>query len=412
MTRALETIIAAGISAVLALGYLIAAGRALGPVAYADFAAALSVIYFFAMILTPVTPTLARVIAAMSVRNESGSIAALRSDVLRQSLFVAGAISVLGAIASPIAAHILHFQSSLTFALAVAIAAFFALLSIDRGVLHGLLMFRDYNVSTIVETGVRLAGALALFTLARRSATLALWSYAAGVLLAEVIIALRLRSALPEKPDAVTDWRPLKRLAAPMVGLMLAVAVFQNADMLVVKRWFANEQSGQYGAATALARSFGVLFVPLYVLAGPILTRAHEEGRRIVRTATALLGIFLALSIIPLALLIARPELIMRLLYGEAFVPAAHLVAPLGGAIILMYCSLMLVQVLITVHSFAFLRIYGVVAVLQTIALLVHHDSFRDVISVLYAGQAIVLAGVIVLIRRFSVLDHAKLHVQ
>ena len=72
------------------------------------------------------------------------------------------------------------------------------------------------------------------------------------------------------------------RLASPLLLLLLASAVYQNADMLAVKRWLPAAIAGQYGAASAMTRAFGVLFVPLYIISGPMLVALHEKGQSIV----------------------------------------------------------------------------------------------------------------------------------
>ena len=59
---------------------------------------------------------------------------------------------------------------------------------------------------------------------------------------------------------------------------MVAAALYQNIDMMAVKRWFPPVTAGEYGAAAALAKMFGAVFTPLYVLTGPVLTQHHERG--------------------------------------------------------------------------------------------------------------------------------------
>ncbi|HEX9129665.1 MAG TPA: hypothetical protein VF850_10925 [Gemmatimonadaceae bacterium] len=400
--RTLETVIAAAVSAAMALAYLVIVGRTLGPAEYADFSAALSVIYFFAIALTPVTPTLARVIAAMSVRGDIAGAARLRSSTLRNAAVALAAVAIAGAaVATPIA-RLLHFGTATTPLLAIVTASIFALLSVDRGALQGLLLFRQYNLSIVIETGLRLVGALILVKAVRMSAPSALVSYAAGVVVAEVAIAIVLSHTLPVASAARVDWQPLKTLAVPMFALMIAVAIFQNADMLAVKRWFAATPSGLYGAATALAKSFGVLFVPLYVLTGPILTRLYEARQPILRPALVFCGWFLLLSAVPLAIVILWPDVLVRVLYGPQFTASAPLIAPLGGVAIVTYCALLLVQVLITAEAFAFLRIYAAGAVVMLGGLFLFHDSFAHVIIVLYVSQLIVLGGVISALFRFN----------
>jgi len=382
--------------------YIILVGRILGPADYADFSAALSLIYFCAVALTPITPTLARIVAALTARGSLPAIVGLRNEVmLRMVAFCAGTAVVALAV-SPLLARWLRFRSALTPSLALSAALVFALLSVDRGVLQGLMQFRRYNASILVESSVRCLGAVLLLDLAYRSAELALVSYVVAVAVAELIIAHTFSREWRTSSRQPADWNQIRRLAVPMFGLMLSLAVFQNVDMFVVKRWFDPTQTGVYGAATALARSFGILFVPLYVLAGPTLTRLHESGQRLWPAALRLSAWYLALSAAPMFIFATWPEKIVGLLYGPAFIAAASLIVPLGGVAIITYCALMLAQVLITIHDFRFLRVYAVMAVAQIAGLAMFHGSFGEVLTVLYVCQSAVLVALtsMLLIRR------------
>lgn len=390
VARVGELVVAAGVTAVLTIGYIIYAGRVLGPAEYADFSAGLSVIYLFSVALSPVTPTVARLVTRSAARNDMPSVAALRHQVVSR---LAISVAVIGAILAIFANSIagaLRFRTTSTLLLSFAAALLFAILSVDRGVMHGLMRFRTHNLNTVLEAMIRAGGAVLLLHFAR-NATAALVSYVVALLVAEVAIAIRFASEWRGVPHASVDWQEVGRLTLPMVVLMFAIAVFQNTDVLAVKRWFAPEDAGVYGAAGAIARAFGVIFVPLYVLAGPLLTGAHEAGRPIRALTLQLCGAFLALSVIPLLLFVAWPERIMTLLYGQAYAASGPLVARLGGVAIITYTALMLAQALITVADFRFLPVYAIGALTQIVALALAHATFDDVIGALYAPQIAVL---------------------
>ncbi len=145
------------------------------------------------------------------------------------------------------------------------------------------MRFRRYNVNTLVETLIRTGGAILLLHFVRsplrRPRELRAWADCR-------------RGRDRDRVRARIDWREVSRLTIPMVILMLAIAIFQNADVLAVKRWLSPTEAGLYGAASAMARGFGVVFVPLYVLAGPLLTGAHESGRPIRGLTLHLAGVF------------------------------------------------------------------------------------------------------------------------
>ncbi|MGH9421278.1 MAG: oligosaccharide flippase family protein, partial [Thermoanaerobaculia bacterium] len=337
--RTIETVASAGVSAILTITYVVFVGRSLGPAESSDFFGALSLVYVWGVALSPITPTLARVVSRLRIREQMEAVGALRRATAGRIALWAGLIGAIGVACAPAVARALRFRSWLTVALALVIALIFVLLSVDRGVLQGLMRFREYNVNSVIESTIRCGGAVLVLGLVRRSALAALISYAVAAGVAEVLIAVRFRSQWRSAGRDRADWSEVLRLAGPMFILMVTIALFQNADVLALKRWFSSRDAGLYGAATALARGFGVVFVPLYVIAGPLLSELHERRQPLISRAVSLSAWFAGLSAIPLLAMIVWPGPVVVALYGPAFAGAAPLVAPLGGVAILMYVA-------------------------------------------------------------------------
>ena len=189
MRRTFELVAAAGIAALLTIGYLVYAGRILGPAEYADFSAALSVIYFFAAALSPIAPTLARIAARRAARGEEATIASLRRAVVGRLILGCGVIVLIASAAAPALARWLNFRTAAPLIAAFVAGLLFAILSAERGVLQGLMLFRSYNANVILEALIRAAGAVFVLRAASPSAAAALISYVAGLAIAEVVIA-------------------------------------------------------------------------------------------------------------------------------------------------------------------------------------------------------------------------------
>lgn len=387
MRRTLGLLLAGGVSALVTIAYLVYVGRVLGPAQYGEFSTALAFIYFGAIALSPLTPAVARIAARRLARGDAESVIVLRRGVvtsLAAGLSVAAVVLVLPALA---VARVLKFQSPVPLLVAVAAALAFTLLSADRGFLQGLFRFGAYNGSILIESFVRVIAAIVVFRIYGASATGALAAYLAAIVTAEVFNALLFRRKWTVSGKVALDWAELRGLVVPMMALMAAAALYQNADMMAVKRWFPPVVAGEYGAAAALAKMFGAVFTPLYVLAGPLLTQHHERGEPLRRPALRIAAIFLAISSAGLALLLFQGQQIVRMLFGEAFTGAAGMAVHLGAISILIHTSLLLSQVFITTHDFQFLRWFGVAAAVQIVGLAVFHATIGEVVMTLYAAQ-------------------------
>lgn len=402
MKRTATLLVVSGISALLTIGYLIYVGRLVGPSAYAEFSAALSFVFFFAIVFSSLTPAIARVVARLAAQGDEASIPALRRGVLRPlagALAVAGILLVLPMVG---VSRFLNFGSSAPLLLALATALIFAMVSAERGFLQGWFRFEAYNASLFVEAFVRVAVGIAVLQLVSRSAAGALVGYVAGVVIAEVVNAAVLREPASQAPSVAVDWLELRRLVVPMMMLMVAAAASQNLDMIAVKRWFSPAFAGQYGAASAVSKMFGVIFTPLYVLTGPVLTRHHVHGEGIVAPALRFAGIFASLSTVGLLVLFYRGQEVVGLLFGAAYVPGAWIAAHLGAVSILLHISLLLAQVFITVHDFRFLKLFAASAVVQLLGLVVFHASIGEVLVTLYVAQLVLILPLSAMLMRHS----------
>jgi hypothetical protein len=179
--------------------------------------------------------------------------------------------------------------------------------------------------------------------------------------------------------------------------------------MLAVKRWLPAAVAGQYGAASAMTRAFGVLFVPLYIISGPMLVALHEEGRSIVGATLRLCAYFLALCAVPLALLTWYGRELTTLLYGAVYAEAGLIAAKLGGVLVIGYLTLLIAQARVTVGAFGVARIYGIFGVLQIALLVLMHDSVGSIITALIIVQGVLLLVVLAaLFRPVSPVDDLR----
>lgn len=386
--HAIELVAGGGITAVLTLAYVLGVGRMLGPADYADFSAALSIFYFIAVAASPLAPTTARLVARYRVRGEEHRIEALQRAILQKVLRWSAIAALPLALAVVPLSRLFRFASPATLVLAFASTIVFTTVSIRRGVLQGHGRFREHVLNTIVEAALRIAGAFAILSFFPSPAA-ALVSYLGALIVADLLLRQRTTAT------AEIDWGEVRRIAAPMFIAMVGVAIYQNADVLAVKRWFPAMDAGHYGAASSLARSISVLFVPIYTLAGPLLTDLHERGQSLRGATLRLCAYFAGLAAVPTAICALAGEPLVALLYGQAFRPAGAMIVQLAGVPLLTYLSLIIGQALITTGDRTFAPLYLGFAAVQVAALVVARHSISAIILSLYVVQGALLLAML-----------------
>ncbi len=385
----------AAVAAVLTMGSVVYIGRVLGPAEYADFAAASAIIFLAGLAMSPWIPAIARVAAGVP---SPAAAHELRRGLLRKT-FAAGtvAIVVAAALAWPVARW-LHVRSAATVLLACVATISYVFVSIDRAFLQGLFQFRAYNTNVVIESIARAVITVIVMRFhATAAAAMLVWSL--SMIVAQISCARSFDRSIPSIGADDAAWSQLSGMLRPLAILMIAIAVFQNTDLIAVKRWLPASSAGAYGAATALVRGFGVVFSPLYVLAGPILTRRYSSRGDVFKPTLAFAAGYVGLCAIPFAIILTAPRFLVTALYGAQFSAAAPILAPLAGATVITFAALMLAQSLITVGDYRFVKVHASFAVVQMIGLAIVHGSVSDVLRVLYAAQC---AAAVVVIAFFA----------
>jgi O-antigen/teichoic acid export membrane protein len=255
-------------------------------------------------------------------------------------------------------------------------AAFFVLLSLDRGLLQARRAYRPLAGNLLVEGGMRTAAVLALVGAGKGSS-----GAAVGILVAEAATAAHARFAavrvwstggLAEapgprprrrpwmsgwvaavRPDHVLDGSRLQRhrvvLDLLVASLSLSmVAVLQNIDVLVVGR-DSPSQSGAYAAVSVTSKAivFGAVVLGGYLL--PEAAIRWRQGGHALRQ----LGVVLVLLAVPavalLAVALGASHVLLETVFHHDYAATASALAPLVGAMILLSISVILTMYLLAI---------------------------------------------------------------
>ncbi|HUP50021.1 MAG TPA: hypothetical protein VNA04_14650 [Thermoanaerobaculia bacterium] len=386
-----------GLAAVLSLAYSAAAGRLLGPDSYSDFAGALALATLLAVALGALTPITAVLAARYVAAGQPARVRGLTRQLLRIALAGGVAVLLIAVVAGRPLAGFLQFRSAGIVAAAVAVYVGIAASSLVRAAIRGSQRFGDYSRNVIAESGVRLLAGVAILILTR-SVVLAILAYALGTLVA-TISGLRVVRRLSPEVEAVR-FREVTSMLGATALLAAAMAVFQNVDMLLVKRYFEPAAAGIYGSAAALARTMAVLLMPLEALLIPRLTYLLERREPAAASMGRLLALFLAGVTLPLLLFAFAPRIIVTAIYGRAYGDAAPLLLPLGGAMILLVLAYLCGQVLISMGRARLVSAFAALVVVEVCLVIFIHDSLLTVALILVATRSAALLVMVLGLRR------------
>ncbi len=264
-------------------------------------------------------------------------------------------------------AVLLNQQSGVGIAAILAAAAFFVLLSLDRGLLQAHRSYKPLAGNLLVEAGVRVVAVLALVAAGYGPS-----GAAVGVLIGEIVAAAHARYAAVKvwsggqprllavngwvaavRPDPVLAGGSTERrtvaldLVVASVSLSM-VAVLQNIDVLVVGRDNPSH-SGAYAAVSVTSKAivFGAVVLGGYLL--PEAAIRWRQGGHALRQLAVVLVLLAIPSLVLLVVALAAPEFLLQLVFHHQYTSAANALAPLVVAMILLSVSVILTMYLLAV---------------------------------------------------------------
>jgi O-antigen/teichoic acid export membrane protein len=383
-------------SAANALNFLfhVLVSRRVGVAPYGELnalLAGLTILSVPAMILTTVVVKYASEFHAL---DDAPRLRALTLRVAARLGTIACAIVPIGALLSGFVADFFRISSRVAVDLTVVVIALNFVLPVLRGILQGAEGFRAYAASAILEVVVKVALAVVFTSIGWGIAgALAGWALGSAASLAYTLAVLFGAFGNQPRVPLALDLGRLARTSGGVAIATLLISAMGFGDVLFVKHFFPPLQAGLYGAGALAGKMLFWLvnFVPAVVLPRAAFNAAR--GRRAVPILLQALAAIALLAGSGLAIYALVPELVVTALAGGAFAPAAVLVFPYGIATTLLATLNTVVLYKLALHRFDFIVPLVVCALGEGIAIVLHHDTPQDVITVLIVGNALALAG-------------------
>lgn len=366
-------------------------GRLLGPALFADVSIIITLFLFLTFITSGFQQTAAKFAAMYSAQSDDARLWALRRWLNRRSWLIGFFCLLVVGGAAPFWQQFFHTTSPWLFVIFAIGLPFYFVQGIDRGLLQGQMRFGLLAASYQAEMWVRLLIGLLLVLLgwAAHGAVLALtisilatWAVAAYGL--HQIQAKQSATPLPAStvPITPTDRQALLAFALPVLLIEISLILINNSDVLIVKRFFDNTTAGHYAALALVGRIvfFGTWSVVITMF--PLVAQKQqrqEPHRQLLWTS---LGMVAGVSTLIVATTALAPELIIRVLFGAAYLTIAPLLWPYALATALFA----LANVLINYHLALGQRngtFFALAAgILQVTLLILFHATLMQVVMI------------------------------
>jgi O-antigen/teichoic acid export membrane protein len=425
--------LAAVVDGLLALAYTVALARLLGADGYGSLAALVSLFLVGSIAGSALQVSIARSVSAELGQRRWDLAASVRSWAGRLGGAAVAALALSLVLREPLA-DVAGVEEEWAAAFVAPAIALDLLVAAARGALLGLHRYRPVALSVIgVPAGWLLfGGGLALADLDVAGAV-------AGMALAELAIAAALleavrralappdasRAAQPaapsdqpaapsDQPAAPSDQpaapasppatlagppRTLSDLAREAVVPIAALGLFaalQNLDVVVVKHAVEDDEAaGSYAAAAVAAKAILWVAIGVGLWLVPEAARMQAvggDGRPLLGRAVALVGGAAVTAVLIYAL---AGESLLRAVFGGELTGAADALPTLAGAMALLACAYLAVQLLLAYGRRGFLAALAVAAAVQ-VPLVALAAPDLETVALALAGLGLALAAVLV----------------
>jgi len=368
----------------LNFSYNVAMARMLGPAAFGNISAAVTML----MLASAITLSFQMVCAKFVARNESLPAKAAVYGTLRRKAWavslLVGAALVLAR--NPIASYLNIPDARLIAVLAVGIAAY-APLGVRRGALQGLCSFGRVSGSFIIEALVRFGAGVLLVALGYGILG-AVGAISAAVLAASTFP--RMRRELHVRPAEGIPASFHEGVQA--IVFFVGQVVINNIDILLVKHYFAADVAGLYAAVALVGRVLYFLSWSVVSAMFPVSAAARENDED---SDVILLPLLLVVGLSVLVVLVLNlfPHLVMSVIFGGRFSGGGPLLTlyAIATALYALGVVLMTYEMSRRIANTGWLQL--LFSGLLVVAIGIFHHSLREVIVV-----QIVLMGILLVL--------------
>lgn len=367
---------------VLNYGYALVLGRTLGPAAYGAYASFVAL--FLILSLWPLT--LQQVAARFSATG--GSVQGVLMPLALKSGIGLGTLLLV--LAVPLS-KVLHLPAAWLMGLA-ALLPLFVLTGVLRGEAQGEARFVPFGTNLVIEH----LGKIMLTPL-----TLLLAPGASGAVLATLaafpLTTLHLRRKGPTRPVAPAERRAALNFARPAFANLAAQALIMNSDVLLVRAFLPTREAGIYAAVSIIGR---VVFYGAWAVSTAIfpLVAARRSGNagQLLWLSLGLTGLVSGGVTVVCAL---APDLIVKLLFGTAYLPGAAILAPYALITTLYALSNAVINHTLALDRSRNAYLIAVIAVLQVTLMLFNHATVQAILLDQLIGQSLLLLISLLLLR-------------
>lgn len=356
-------------------------GRMLGPSAYGELAALISIVGLLLIIPTSFGLAITRMVATEA---KDKHVKSALKKIVYMALVFSFCFSLIFFAIAPIISDYLRISNIWSVIFAGLFFTFSMVSFVYKSILQGLLRFERFISSMIGETAVKLFLGVLLVNLGYGSFG-ALGAIFIGAMLGLFLAKHWVGDFLKvdgEKKDTNKHIKELFLFSLPLTVYTIAQTSLFSADLILVKHFFPNFEAGIYAALSSLGKIILFGAGPVVFVMFPMISQKYSNREKYARIFFLSLGFTLLVCGALLALFYFIPDYVIRYSVGSSYLGATGILFLFGVFMSLVSLSNLMINLQLAIKRTSVVILPSIAAIAQIVLINFFHSSLHEVIII------------------------------
>ncbi len=372
--------------------------RMLGPSDYGILAVLMSIIYIFSVPSEAIQNVITNYTSRLNIKKEFGKVKFLIVKSLKRSFVISFIIFL---IFIPVAFFLSSFLKIDFFLFLITGTLIFLIFSLPilRGSLQGGKKFISLGSNMIFEGFVKVFFSIFLVFIGWKVYG-AISAVLISIFLAFLFGFFYIRDIIKIKKEE-TDFKGIYSYSIPFFVCILSIVLIYSLDIIFAKRFFSSEIAGKYAVASMLGKMifFGTSAISKAMF--PLSSESYENGKKTSFLLKRSLKIVFLISGIALLVFLFFPSLIIKILFGSAYIDVSGILFIIGFSITMLSFTNIIVLYGLSINKIRKNSFYLLIFVVLEIALFsIFHSSLLQFSLVFLMTNLLMLFYSLLLIKK------------
>ncbi|PWJ89053.1 O-antigen/teichoic acid export membrane protein [Flavobacterium araucananum] len=369
--------------------YNLLLGRILGPSAFADAAILITLL----LVLSFVGMTFQVTAAKYAVLLEGTQLHIFLKFIFKYALLFGVILGFTVVVFSHQLQEIFKTKTSLMFVWFGLGLPMYFIMSINRGLYQGKNDLRNLSKTYYFEMLCRLILTLLLLYLLpqiQSSIIIALGiliSFAFGLIPFQKIINSKNKQTLSDNLDT----KSIITFFALTAFYELTQIIINNSDIILVKHYFDNERAGLYACLALIGRVVYFVAWMFVMLLLPKVIQLKKQGAETLPILLKYVLYIVCLSTIIVLSALLFPEIVVRLMFGEKYLPIAFLLWKYALATSIFAIANIFAYYFLSINKYVPVIISAFLGLAQIILIVLYHNSLEQVVVMQIIAMVVLL---------------------